>query len=44
MLKAVDYYDIDEVYEIENNYIIKYDAVNNGFNTRRNIKTEYVDI
>ena len=40
----MNYYDIHEVYEIENNSIIKYDAINNGWNSRRNIKTEYVDI
>ena len=27
---------MNEVMEIENNYIIKYDAINNGFNTRHN--------
>ena len=36
ILEEVDYYDMSEVYEIENNYIMKYDAVNNGFNTRHN--------
>ena len=44
LLEKVDYYDRTELYEIENNYIIKYDSVNNGFNSRRNVKTEQVDI
>ena len=44
ILEKVDYYDRTELYEIENNYIIKYDSVNNGFNSRRNVKTEQVDI
>ena len=44
VLETVNYYDRADLYEIENNYIIKYDSVNNGWNSRRNIKTEQVDI
>jgi hypothetical protein len=44
ILETVNYDDRADLYEIENNYIIKYDSVNNGFNSRRNIKTEQVDI
>jgi len=44
ILETVKYYDKADLYEIENNYIIKYDSVNNGYNSRRNIKTEQVDI
>ena len=42
--ETVNYYDRADLYEIGNNYIIKYDPVNNGFNNRRNVKTEQVDI
>ena len=35
---------MNEIYEIENNYIIKYDSINNGFNTRGNIKNDCADI
>ena len=44
ILEKVNYYTRTELYDIENNYIIKYDSVNNGFNSRRNVKTEQVDI
>ena len=44
ILEKVNYYTKTELYDIENNYIIKYDSVNNGFNSRRNVKTEQVDI
>ena len=44
ILETVKYYDKADLYEIENNYIVKYDSVNNGFNWRRNTKTELVDI
>ena len=44
ILETVKYYDRADLYEIENNYIIKHDSVNNGYNSRRNIKTEQVDI
>ena len=44
ILEKVNYYNRTELFEIENNYIIKYDSVNNGFNSRRNVKTEQVDI
>ena len=44
VLETVNYYDRADLYEIENNYIIKYDSVNNGFNSRRNVKTEQVNI
>ena len=44
ILEKVNYYDRGDLFEIENNYIIKYDSVNNGFNSRRNVKTEQVDI
>ena len=43
-MEKVNYYDRGDLFEIENNYIIKYDSVNNGFNSRRNVKTEQVDI
>ena len=44
ILETVNYDDRADLYEIENNYIIKYDSVNNGFNNRRKIKTGHVDI
>ena len=44
ILEKIKYYDRSDLFEIENNYIIKYDSVNNGWNSRRNIKTEQVDI
>ncbi len=44
ILETVKYNDKEELYDIENNYIIQYDAINNGFNSRRNYKTEQVDI
>jgi len=44
ILEKVNYYNRTELYEIENNYIIKYDSVDNGWNSRRNIKTEQMDI
>ena len=44
ILETVNYYDRADLYEIENNYIIKYDSIHNGFNSRRNLKTEQVDI
>ena len=43
-MEKIKYYDRSYLFEIENNYIIKYDSVNNGWNSRRNIKTEQVDI
>ena len=42
--ETVNYYDRSELYEIDNNYSIKYDLVTDGFNSRRNVKTEQVDI
>ena len=44
ILETVKYNDKEELFDIENNYIIQYDAINNGFNSRRNYKTEQVDI
>ena len=44
VLETVNYYDRADLYEIENNYIIKYDSVNNGFNSSRNVNTEQVNI
>ena len=31
---------MQELYDIEDTYIIKYDSIKNGFNTRRNYKDE----
>ena len=44
ILETVEYNDKEELFDIENDYIIQYDAINNGFNSRRNYKTEQVDI
>ena len=42
--ETVNYYDRADLYEIEDNYIIKNDSVINGWDSMRNIKTEQVDI
>ena len=36
--EKLQYSDKSELYDLENQYIIKYDSVNNGFNFRRNEK------
>ena len=38
ILEKLQYSDKSELYDLENQYIIKYDSVNNGFNFRRNEK------
>lgn len=40
ILETIKYSEIQEVHEIENNYIIKYDSIKNGFNYRKNIKCD----
>ena len=41
ILETVQFSERTELYELENQYIIKYDSISNGFNTRRN---EQVDV
>ena len=38
ILEKINYSDRTEMYDLENQYIIKYDSINNGWNTRRNEK------
>ena len=38
ILEKFSYSDRTELYDLENQYIIKYDSVNNGFNWRKNEK------
>ena len=38
ILEKVKFSDWNELYEIEDEYIKKYDSINNGFNSRRNKK------
>ena len=38
VLEKINYSDKTELYDLENQYIIKYDSINNGFNWRRNEK------
>ena len=38
ILETINYSDRSELYDLENQYIIKYDSINNGFNWRRNEK------
>ena len=40
ILETVKFSEIQELYDIEDTYIIKYDSIKNGFNTRRNYKDE----
>jgi len=35
ILETVNYYERQDLYDIENNYIIKYDSINKGYNCRR---------
>ena len=44
LLETVNYYDRSDLYDIENNYIIKYDSVINGFNSRMNRNMILTDI
>ena len=44
ILETVTYYDRSDLYDIENNYIIKYDSVINGFNSRMNRNMILTDI
>ena len=36
ILEKLQYGDKSELYDLENQYIIKYDSINNGYNCRRN--------
>ena len=38
VLDTVVFSDFNELYEIEDEYIKKYDSINNGWNSRRNKK------
>ena len=38
ILEKLSFSDKSELYDLENQYIIKYDSVNNGYNTRKNEK------
>ena len=40
ILETVKFSEIQELYDIEDTYIIKYDSIKHGFNTRRNYKDE----
>ena len=38
--ETVNYYDRADLYEIEDRYILKYDSIRSGFNTRRNYRDD----
>ena len=40
ILEKLQYSNKSELYDLENQYIIKYDSINNGYNCRRNEKTD----
>lgn len=40
ILEKLQYSDKSELYDLENQYIIKYDSINNGYNCRRNEKAD----
>jgi len=40
ILETVQFSERTELYDLENQYIIKYDSISNGFNTRRNEKVD----
>jgi group I intron endonuclease len=40
ILETLQFGERTELYDVENQYIIKYDSINNGFNTRRNYKVD----
>jgi group I intron endonuclease len=40
ILETLQFSERTELYDLENQYIIKYDSINNGFNTRRNYKVD----
>ena len=40
ILETVNFSEKQELYDIEDMYIINYDSIRNGFNTRRNCKDE----
>ena len=40
ILETVRFGEASELHDLENDYIAKYDAIGNGFNTRRNVKHE----
>ena len=40
ILETVNYLEKTELYEIEDTYILKYNSIKNGFNTRRNYKDD----
>ena len=40
ILEKLQYSEKSELYDLENQYIIKYDSTNHGFNTRYNCKHE----
>ena len=40
ILETVKFSEKQELYDIEDSYIIKYDSIKNGYNTRKNYKDE----
>ena len=38
VLEEVQFSDRTELYDVEDTYILKYDSISNGWNTRRNTK------
>ena len=38
LLETIKFGDIHELHDLENQYIMKYDSINNGFNTRMNTR------
>ena len=40
ILDTLQYSDTSELHDLEHQYIIKYDSVNNGYNWRRNEKAD----
>lgn len=40
ILETVHYTERTELYDIEDTYILKYDSINNGWNTRRNVSVK----
>ena len=36
VLDKIKFSDWNELYDVEDEYIIKFDSINNGYNTRRN--------
>ena len=40
ILETIKFGERTELYDLENQYIIKYDSISNGFNWRHNVKSE----